>query len=600
MIRHINIMRNRFLQVLLWGIISSCWIVYPGFVSANDASVSVSVSKNNLTLRERFQLSFEFVNFSDTPEPDISQIPDVTLISGPSKSNQFSWINGRSTKTYMLTYTMAPLKTGQITIPSFTFRDKRTNYSTEPVTITVHDPQAAPDQRSPGSELKPFYLELLVSNKNPYNGEPIIVTYKIYFRQNIRNFHVDRNALFTGFLTEYLPIPRSPKVLSDVIDGIAYQTAIIQELILTPTRSGDYVIPSQVVRLEVESPTSGRRSIFDDPFGMGIQLRNVDVISPEVPINVLPLPDKRPASFTGAVGEFTMTAGFDSSTTEENQAVTLKIEVKGTGNLKNFTFPKPEFPEQFMVFEPEHKENVSLGPNGFSGSKSWEYVIIPNYQGSYYFDPIEFAYFSPKEKKFKVLQISDLILNVRPNTRLIREQQRGLSRQEVELLSQDIRFIQLKERNILNENRNRTVHNRDAIGYILTFFACLAWFIILIVRYFLARNPAYMKKVMAFRNMQARIDKLSGDPKTDMADLPKIFSRYISDKMGVDRQTINKSDVLNYCQRHKINEETRNKIKEWWNQVEALNYLPSQIDENHVEHLKNDMITLLRVLEKKG
>jgi hypothetical protein len=574
--------------------------VYPGFVSANDASVSVSVSKNNLTLRERFQLSFEFVNFSDTPEPDISQIPNVTLISGPSKSNQFSWINGRSTKTYMLTYTMAPLKTGQITIPSFTFRDKRTNYSTEPVTITVHDPQAAPDQRSPGSELKPFYLELLVSNKNPYNGEPIIVTYKIYFRQNIRNFHVDRNALFTGFLTEYLPIPRSPKVLSDVIDGIAYQTAIIQELILTPTRSGDYVIPSQVVRLEVESPTSGRRSIFDDPFGMGIQLRNVDVISPEVPINVLPLPDKRPASFTGAVGEFTMTAGFDSSTTEENQAVTLKIEVKGTGNLKNFTFPKPEFPEQFMVFEPEHKENVSLGPNGFSGSKSWEYVIIPNYQGSYYFDPIEFAYFSPKEKKFKVLQISDLILNVRPNTRLIREQQRGLSRQEVELLSQDIRFIQLKERNILNENRNRTVHNRDAIGYILTFFACLAWFIILIVRYFLARNPAYMKKVMAFRNMQARIDKLSGDPKTDMADLPKIFSRYISDKMGVDRQTINKSDVLNYCQRHKINEETRNKIKEWWNQVEALNYLPSQIDENHVEHLKNDMITLLRVLEKKG
>lgn len=600
MIRHKKIKSGISILIAIIGIVVTLSILSPGFLWADDTSVTLKVSKYDLTLRERFQLSFEFLNFSGTPEPDISQIPGVTLISGPSKSNQFSWINGRSTKTYSVTYTMAPLKTGQIDIPSFTFRDKRIDYTTEPVTITVHEPQAAPDQKSTGRELNPFYLELLVSNKNPYNGEPVAVSYKIYFRQNIRNFHVDRNVLFTGFLTEYLPIPRSPKVQSENIDGTAYQTAVIQELILTPTRSGDFVIPSQVVRLEVESPTTGRRSIFDDPFGMGIQLRNVDVVSPEVPIKVLPLPAKQPASFTGAVGEFSMTADFDSASTEVNQAVTLKIEVTGMGNLKNFTFPKPEFPEQFMVFEPEHKENILLSSQGFTGSKRWEYVIIPNYQGSYYFDPVEFAYFSPKEKKYKVLQVSDLILKVRPNTRLIREQQRGLSRQEVELLSQDIRFIQLKEGKVIPENHGNFIRFRDYTGYILSLITLLAWIINLTVRHYLGKNPKYLKKMMAFRNMQAKIEKLNGEPELDMAELPRIFSQYILDKEGLDRQTINKSEIFNYCKKLKINEDVFNKIKEWWSRAEALNYLPSQIDENNVTQLKDDMMSLLRILEKKG
>lgn len=600
MTRHLNIRYSLSLRILISGLFICLFLMSSGFLWADDASVSVKVSKYDLTLRERFQLSFEFLNFSGTPEPDISQIPDITLISGPSKSNQFSWVNGRSTKTYVVTYTMAPLKTGQITIPSFTFQDKRINYTTEPVTINVHEPHAASDQKIGGKELRPFYLELLVSDKTPYNGEPVIVSYKIYFRQNIRNFHVDRNILFTGFLTDYLPIPRNPKVQTEIIDGNTYQTAVIQELILTPTRSGDFTVPSQVVRLEVESPTTGRRSIFDDPFGMGIQLRNVDVVSPEVQIKVIPLPEKRPASFTGAVGEFTMTAAFDTTATEENQAVTLKIEVKGSGNLKNFTFPKPEFPEQFMIFEPEHKENIALSSQGYSGAKSWEYVIIPNYQGSYYFDPVEFAYFSPKEKKYKVLQESDLILKVRPNTRLMREQQRGLNRQEVELLSQDIRFIQLKEGKVIPVNTGNIIRLRDFTGYILSLIVILIWIIIHTVRYFLGKNPAYLKKIRAFRNMQVKLEKLTGEPKTVIAELPRIFSQYISDKEGLERQNVSKSEILYFCKKRKIDEDSCSRIKEWWNQAEALNYLPSQIDEVKVTQLRNDMITLLRILEKKG
>lgn len=147
--------------------------MYQGFCRASDRShgnrnscrchprVSVSVSENEISLKERFLLTFTFENFSGNPDPDVSRLKDFSVISGPSKSNQYSWINGQSMKVYSVTYTLAPLKTGRLTIPSYTFQNKRQSFQTEPVTIRVREPEGIPDTRADQTRLKPFYFELL-------------------------------------------------------------------------------------------------------------------------------------------------------------------------------------------------------------------------------------------------------------------------------------------------------------------------------------------------------------------------------------------------------------------------------------------------------
>ncbi len=570
-----------------------CW----GILFAATPRVSVSVSDHEITLKERFQLTFEFENFSDNPDPDVRKLSDFMIVSGPSKSNQYSWINGQSTKVYTVTYTVAPLKTGRLTIPSYTFKDKRTDYKTEPVVITVHEPGRISDTKAPREELNPFYFELIPSTQEPYVGEPFVLSYKIYFRQNVRNYHVDK-TMFTGFLTDYLPVPRNLSVSTETVKGVTYQSAILQQVILTPAISGKDTIPSQVIRLEVESPGSARRSIFDDPFGMGIRLRNVDVVSPELILNIRPLPTNHPASFTGAVGSFTLSASFDTTETEENQAVTLKIEVKGKGNFKNFIFPKPDFPEQFMVFEPETQENIQMSENGYTGSKIWEYVIIPNYQGTYYFEPVEFSYFSPEAGKYRKQMVPDLILTVKPNTRLIREQQRGLSRQEVELLSRDIRFIQLKEGRITSLLSRNTIRLYDWTGYIISLLICLIWAAFTGTRKFLERNPAYMRKKSAFRNLETRVRELPDEPKQIVSELPRLFSRYVADKEGLDRQSMTRSDVIAWCQKNLSDKAWLGQIETWWKNIEALNYLPSHINAEKARQYKDEMMDLIRILEK--
>ncbi|MDD5581779.1 MAG: BatD family protein [Candidatus Marinimicrobia bacterium] len=573
-------------------------MLFTEMLFAAAPQVKVSISAYEITVGERFQLTFTFENFSSNPEPDIAQLENFSIVSGPLKSRQTTWINGESTKIYSVTYTLVPLKTGRLTIPSFMFKDKRQEYQTESITLLVREPSEIKALKEKREELKPFYFEIIPSTTAPYVGEPFLLFYKIYFRQNIRNYHIDR-ILFNGYLTDYLPMPRNITVQPDTIQGVTYQTAILQKVLLTPTKSGKDTIPSQIIRLEVESPQAGRRSFFDDPFGMGIQLRNVDVVSPDVVLTIRSLPPNPPTSFTGAIGSFTMQAAFDTLKTEENQAVTLKINIQGKGNFKNFTFPKPDFPEQFMVFEPEIQENINPTDEGYIGSKTWEYVLIPNYQGTYYFEPIEFSYFSPEEKRYKKLMKTDLILTVTPNTQLIREQQHGLSQQEVELLSQDIRFIYLKERRIISPDSKNTLHFSDWLGYVFSVLICLAGGIYAGIQKFLEKSPNYRRKKSAFRTLQVGLKQLPENPEEILAALPKLFAKYVADKEGHHRQNLTRQDVMAYCRKKISNESLLSDIDSWWREVESLNYMPAEIDAQKAKEYREKMMQFIRILEKK-
>ena len=66
-----------------------------------------------------------------------------------------------------------------------------------------------------------------------------------------------------------------------------------------------------------------------------------------------------------------------------NDAVTIKLVISGTGNLKLLSNPEIEFPEDFEVYDPKVDSKVRLTSEGLSGTRVIEYLAIPRHAGNY-------------------------------------------------------------------------------------------------------------------------------------------------------------------------------------------------------------------------
>ena len=123
---------------------------------------------------------------------------------------------------------------------------------------------------------------------------------------------------------------------------------------------------------------------------------NKELVSQPATINVKPLPSGKPASFSGAVGDFTMTADINTDHVKANEAVTIKVKISGNGNLKLVKNPEVAFPNDFDIYDPKVESDTKTTTAGVSGSKTIEYMAIPRYNGNFEIPAIQFSYFDTK------------------------------------------------------------------------------------------------------------------------------------------------------------------------------------------------------------
>lgn len=109
-----------------------------------------------------------------------------------------------------------------------------------------------------------------------------------------------------------------------------------------------------------------------------------------VTIDVKPLPSGKPASFSGAVGTFSMTADISSNNVKTDEAVTIKVKITGNGNVKLVKNPEVVFPNDFDVYDPKVEMDIKTTTAGVSGSKTIEYMAIPRYAGDFEIPAIAF------------------------------------------------------------------------------------------------------------------------------------------------------------------------------------------------------------------
>jgi hypothetical protein len=225
----------------------------------------------------------------------------------------------------------------------------------------------------------------------------------------------------------------------------------LDKSLIYPQRSGRLTIEPLEIEIVANIVTRQRsRDPFDflfDPFaafGPSVQQVKRTISSNPVTVNVRPLPEQgRPESFRGNVGRFTFNSKIDRTTLRANEALTITITIGGSGNLRHIQPPTVLFPTDFEVFTPVEIENIRIGVDGQTGSKTFEFLAIPRTQGSYIIPPIEFSFFDPVQRRYISHKTEEFRITVQQGDE--RFMATGVSTvAENRFLNRDIEFIKMR------------------------------------------------------------------------------------------------------------------------------------------------------------
>ena len=390
------------------------------------------------------------------------EFTDFEYIAGPytSQSSSTSFVNGKRTSSFTLTYTytLKAEKDGTYTIPPATIKVDGDQYTSNGVRITVLPPdnvnsssasKSASEASQPGESAnvsaENIFMRTLVSKTRVHEQEAILLTYKLYFAGvDVAQFtNNTRLPEFKGFLKQDLEIGEIQTELEHY-NGRNYQTAVLYRALLFPQRSGDIKIDpahfEAVLRVQNRAQV---RSIFDDFFNSyTTALKPLEAAG--VTIHVESLPAGKPGGFSGGVGQFSISSKISNTELQANEAVTLTITIQGAGNMKLLKTPAVDWPEGFEVYDPKVTNNFKNTTVGMSGTKVVEYLAIPRAGGTYTIPPIAFAYYDTKEDAYRTLYTPEYTLNIARSTS---EETSGavvnnfVNKEDIQQLGTDIRYI---------------------------------------------------------------------------------------------------------------------------------------------------------------
>jgi hypothetical protein len=431
------------------------FISIAGKLFSSEISLNATVDKNNVGMNDRFVYTIEVIGKSaNLPNPAFPSFEDFSVLSGPNTSTNIQFINGAMSASKSYTFYLRPQKAGKFNIAPATLDVDGETISSNNIQITVvkGGTPAQPQKQTPKSRKdedllgENLYLKTFIDKKSVYQNQQILVEYKLYFRVDVRSYNIEKVPTNPGFWMEEFKLPSQPRVSNEIINGITYRVATLRKVALFPTRSGELTIEPMTISLDAVVKQKRRsRSIFDDffddPFGRTVK---TTVSSQTLKINAKPLPEKdRPADFDGVVGKYNIALKADKTELKANEAVSIQLSIKGDGNVKLLKVPKIDLPADMEIYDPKEKTNISRENNKISGSKVVEYVIVPRFKGTYKIEPVSFSYFDPVKAKYSSLKTNPVSLSVLegdvPTSGLIAGS--SLSKQEVELLGEDIRYI---------------------------------------------------------------------------------------------------------------------------------------------------------------
>jgi len=547
------------------------------------------------------------------------EFTDFDVLSGPytSTSSSTSFVNGRRTSSFEQTYTymLMAQRTGSFTIGPATVKVDGEQVQSNGVRIEVLPADQQPQQQaqsnpntqssqstqsSQGNQSSEnLFVRTIASKIRVHEQEALMISYKLYFA-NVDVTQLTNNTKlpeFTGFLKQDLEQGEIQTELEHY-NGRNYQTAVLYRTILYPQHSGDIKIEPANFEAVLRVQTQQRaRSIFDDFFGSYTNVTKM-LTAPSVTIHVAALPGGKPAGFSGGVGKFTMTPSISQTELQANEAVTIKIDITGAGNMKLLKTPAIDWPEGFEPYDPKVTNNFHTTTAGVSGTKSIEYLAIPRSAGEYTIPAVRFSYFDIDEKAYKTLSTPEYTIRVKrgnganggngenSEAQVISYTQK----EDIKQLGTDIRYIDTKPLQIKNEKLIIINYDFLWLWYVVPFVLVLIILIVLRKQIKEAADITRVRYKRANKVAQKRLKAAASALKSNNKDafyaaIEQAAWTYLSDRLSIPTADLNKENIASILRQKGVSDTRISEVMNVLSTAEFARYAPS------TDHAMDDLYT---------
>lgn len=549
---------------------------------------------------DQFRLTFS-INSQKIKDFRAPNIKGLEVLMGPSRSTQSSTqiINGNvtSTKSTTFTYILMAEKEGTYSIPGATIVADGNNYTSNSVSVKVLPPDQSTGTASNNGRTsrnqanngkiseKELFITATASKTSVYEQEAILLTYKIYTQVNLTQLHGDMPDL-KGFHTQEVELSSQKQWSLEHYNGRNYNTTVYSQYVLFPQQSGKLEIPSITFEGTV-SQLVASDDPFDAFFNGGSNYVNIkkNIVAPKLTIDVKQLPAGKPANFSGGVGEFTISSSINTQELKTNDAVTIKLVISGTGNMKLINTPEIGFPQDFEIYDPKVDNNFNLTREGLSGSKVIEYLAIPRHAGNYTIPAIEFVYFDLKSKTYKTLKTDPYTLNVaKGEGNASQVVSNFTSKEDLKVLGKDIRYIKTGDTNLSPKGNYFFGSTAYYMWYLIPLALFIAFMIVYRKQAIENANVAKVRTKKANKVATKRMKnagKLLAEKNTSAFydEVLKALWGYISDKMNMPVSQLSKDNIEEELIRHNVSEELIKDFIGTLNECEFARYAPGNQNE---------------------
>lgn len=552
---------------------------------------------------DQFRLTYT-VNSQDVKDFLAPQAKGFDVLMGPSRSQQSSTqiINGKVSSSRSITYTyiLMAVSEGTFNIPSASIEVDGEKIFSNPLTIKVlpkdkedtnsnqgNSGISSRNQKSSGRITDNDLFVLATASKTKvHEQEAILVTYKAYTTVDLRQL-LGKMPDQQGFYVQEVELPTQKTFKLEHYKGRNYNTVVYRQYVLFPQKAGRLEIPA----VTFDAVVAQRVAVSDDPFeaffnGGGYVEVNKKIVAPKVVINVEPLPSK-PEGYSGGVGTFTMKSDISTTELKANEAVTIKLRINGTGNMKLVSAPEVKFPHDFEIYDPKIDDNYQLTADGLSGTKTIEYLAIPRHAGNFTIPPIEFKYFDIKSESYKTLKTDAYTLKVDKGDGSSASQQviaDFTNKESVKVLGTDILFIKTGDSALMQKGK----YFFGTTAYYLWYIIPFVLFIVFVVIYRrqavenanVARVKTKKANKVATKRMKLAGKLLSENKVNEFYDeVLKALWGYISDKLNIPVSKLSRDNIEAELAGHGVSDELIKEFIGALSECEFARYAPGNQNE---------------------
>ena len=596
---------------------------------ADEVSLRVSApSTVEVGGKFRVQFTVNTQNVSHFSAPDFK---GFEVIYGPATSSQssFQMINGRTSQSSSIIYTYVLLagNSGTFTIGSASVQVDGKTVKSKPVQVRVlsggsggaggssnggssngggnyggGQSSSAPSASSSNISAKDLFMTATASRTSVHEQEAILLTYKIYTLVDLTQLDGKLPTL-DGFQIQEIPLPRTKEFSIEQYNGRNYRTVTWSQYLLFPQKSGKLTIPS--ITYEGVVITRNRNldpieAFFNGQSGYSEVKRKIT--TPTLTINVSPLPNK-PEGFSGAVGKFSVSSSISTKEVDANEAVTLKISVQGSGNMKLISTPEVQFPKDFETYDAKVNDNFQLTRSGLSGSKDFEYLFVPRHPGTYEIPASEFIYFDTESRSYKTIKTEAYTLKVNKGKGGAGQSVSNYSgqQQDVQQLNQDIRFIKKGDVNLHQPGDTFFGTWKCWAAYILPFLLFVIAMVLGRKQMKANANVAHLRGKKANKVALKRMK--TAKKLLDAHDTGKFYDEvlralwgYVGDKFNMSQESLNKENIEQSLTSRQVPDEQIQQFMKVLNDCEFARYAPGDVNEN-MENVYNSAISAISKME---